>query len=82
MKACPPHDPHLPLADVSDAGPAKDVGGCRAHWFKLPKRLRDAIWRTYVPGQEISKTPSAEYLAVADEVQTWIAGEIQEGRAR
>lgn len=21
--------------------------GCSAHWFKLPKRLRDAIWRTY-----------------------------------
>ena len=29
---------------------------CRRHWFTLPKALRDAIWRTYRPGQEISKT--------------------------
>ena len=47
--------------------------GCRAHWSKLPKRLRDKIWATYRPGQEIDKNPSAEYLAVAREVQGWIA---------
>lgn len=47
--------------------------GCKAHWFKLPKRLRDRIWETYRPGQEITKTPSATYLAVAAEVQAWIA---------
>lgn len=47
--------------------------GCRAHWFALPKRLRDRIWATYQPGQEITKTPSAEYLAAAREVQDWIA---------
>lgn len=45
--------------------------GCRKHWFRLPKRLRDKIWETYVPGQEIRKDPSPEYLEVADEVQTW-----------
>jgi hypothetical protein len=47
--------------------------GCREHWFRLPKRLRDLIWKTYVPGQEISKTPSRAYLAAAREVQEWIA---------
>lgn len=47
--------------------------GCRAHWYKLPKRLRDKIWATYRPGQEIDKNPSPEYLAVAREVQDWIA---------
>jgi len=47
--------------------------GCKAHWFKLPLRLRNRIWKTYRPGQEIDKTPSAEYLAVAREVQDWIA---------
>ena len=46
--------------------------GCKAHWFRLPKRLRDAIWRTYQPGQETTMTPSAEYLEVAREVQEWI----------
>lgn len=45
--------------------------GCRNHWFTLPKRLRDAIWREYRPGQEIDKNPSKEYLEVADEVQKW-----------
>ena len=47
--------------------------GCREHWFTLPKRLRDLIWVTYVPGQEITKTPSDGYLAAARQVQTWIA---------
>ena len=46
--------------------------GCKTHWFKLPKRLRDAIWKTYVPGQEITKTPSAAYMRVAYEVRHWI----------
>lgn len=46
--------------------------GCQAHWFKLPKALRDRIWRTYRPGQEDSKTPSTAYLKVAREVQAWI----------
>lgn len=45
--------------------------GCKKHWFRLPKRLRDRIWATYVPGQEITKTPSQEYLDVADEVERW-----------
>jgi len=46
--------------------------GCKEHWFKLPKKLRDKIWATYMPGQEINKNPSEEYLAVADEVRDWI----------
>lgn len=57
-------------------GCAKDVPpamwGCRTHWFALPKHLRDEIWRTYVPGQEITKTPSMAYLTAARHVQEWI----------
>lgn len=49
--------------------------GCRAHWYALPKRLRDAIWRAYAPGQEDRMNPSAEYLRVAREVQAWIASQ-------
>lgn len=48
--------------------------GCRIHWFTLPKFLRDKVWATYVPGQEITKTPSENYLKVANEVQQWIVG--------
>lgn len=47
--------------------------GCKQHWFQLPLALRNRIWATYRPGQEVSKTPSTAYLAVADEVQKWIA---------
>lgn len=46
--------------------------GCKPHWFRLPKLLRDRIWATYVPGQEIDMTPSPEYLAAALAVQNWI----------
>lgn len=46
--------------------------GCYPHWMKLPKNLRDKIWQCYRPGQEVSMTPSEEYLEVAGEVQKWI----------
>ncbi|WP_428673619.1 hypothetical protein [Reyranella sp.] len=47
--------------------------GCRKHWFKLPKTLRDRIWQAYRPGQEDTQTPSRDYIAVARDVQAWIA---------
>lgn len=45
--------------------------GCREHWYRLPKHLRDRIWAAYVPGQEIRKDPSDEYIQVAKEVRDW-----------
>lgn len=47
--------------------------GCKQHWFTLPKNLRDRIWVAYQPGQEITMTPSDDYLSVAADVQAWIA---------
>lgn len=47
--------------------------GCRRHWYALPAVLRAKVWRAYRPGQERDMRPSAEYLAVAREVQAWIA---------
>lgn len=47
--------------------------GCKGHWFTLPKYLRDRIWATYRRGQEITRTPSGDYLQAAHEVQEWIA---------
>ena len=46
--------------------------GCKPHWFKLPKALRDQIWATYEIGQEVNGTPSDEYLVAARAVQIWI----------
>jgi hypothetical protein len=72
------HHCHWPDCD-KPVPPA--MWGCKAHWFKLPMRLRSRIWATYRPGQEISKTPSAEYLTVAHEVQDWIASAMSAGTA-
>jgi hypothetical protein len=54
---------------------------CRRHWFSLPKAMRDAIWRAYVPGQEQRKDPTSEYLRVALDAVRWLArkeGRLQE----
>lgn len=47
--------------------------GCKRHWYTLPQYLRTLIWSTYLPGQEISKTPSTQYVDAARQVQDWIA---------
>lgn len=41
---------------------------CGSHWVRLPRRLRQAIWNTYRPGQEQDGQPSAEYMAALDDV--------------
>lgn len=47
--------------------------GCKKHWFKLPRSIRDGIWRTYRPGQEDDLRPSREYVEAAEAAQRWIA---------
>jgi hypothetical protein len=47
--------------------------GCKKHWFTLPRHLQLKLSKAYVPGQEVTKTPSAEYIQVAREIQDWIA---------
>jgi hypothetical protein len=51
---------------------------CAFHWFKLPRRLRDAVWAAYRPGQEITLDPSPEWLKAAEEARQWVAE--REGR--
>ena len=46
---------------------------CRRHWFALPKRMRDAVWAEYVPGQERRKDPTEAYLIVTRECIEWLA---------
>lgn len=38
---------------------------CRSHWYKLTQNMRSDIWANYIPGQEITKSPTDEYLQVA-----------------
>ena len=46
--------------------------GCKTHWFRIPKPLRDRIWATYRPGQEKTGTPTRAYVEAARDVQNWI----------
>lgn len=46
--------------------------GCSKHWYMLPKAIRDAIFRAYVPGQENRKDPSETYIKAAQAAQLWI----------
>jgi hypothetical protein len=47
--------------------------GCKTHWYKLPLAIRRRIWRCYQPGQEVTQTPSREYIDAAREAEAWIA---------
>ncbi|MEZ5648600.1 MAG: NlpC/P60 family protein [Alphaproteobacteria bacterium] len=40
---------------------------CKQHWYSLPKDMRDAVCEKYQTGQEISKTPSREFVGAARE---------------
>lgn len=55
--------------------------GCRPHWFQLPLAMRQRIAAAYVPGQEITKTPSRAYIEAAREAQDWIRAQQQAERA-
>lgn len=63
------HRCHWPSCSIQ-VPPAK--WGCPAHWFKLPKDIRDAIWAAYVPGQEERMDPSRAYREAAERAQSWI----------
>ena len=63
------HGCHWPGCDKA-VPPA--AWGCKKHWYMLPLALRNKIWRAYRPGQEQTKTPSAQYVDVAREVRDWI----------
>lgn len=46
--------------------------GCRAHWYLLPKWIRNEIWKAYIPGQEERKDPSSEYVKIARIAHDWV----------
>lgn len=64
-----PHTCHWPGCNLQ-VRPA--FWGCSAHWFRLPKDIRDEIWRTYTTGQEETGDVSPAYLAATDRADAWI----------
>jgi hypothetical protein len=64
------HHCHAPGCDV--VVPPK-IFACRAHWFALPKQVRDAVWREYREGQERDKRPSRRYMAVQTLARAYLA---------
>lgn len=50
--------------------------GCGAHWFRLPSAIRKNIWRSYIPGQEITGNPTPQYIEAAKAAQEWIKGQV------
>ena len=51
---------------------------CKRHWFALPKKMRDAIWREYRVGQCDDMNPSDDYCRTAKECVVFLAQ--KEGR--
>lgn len=39
---------------------------CGPHWKRVPKSFQARLWRWYIPGQEIRKDPTMEYLKAAE----------------
>ena len=52
--------------------------GCRRHWFKVPKPIRDRIWATYRAGQCDDMNPSGDYCRAARDAVITVA--TKEGR--
>lgn len=47
---------------------------CKAHWYMLPKAMRDAIWSAYQKGQEQKRVrPTPEYFEAARAARNYIA---------
>jgi hypothetical protein len=56
--------------------------GCAGHWFKLPKPIRDRIWKHYRVGQEVTQRPSSEYMEAARDADTWERDYIKKNAAQ
>jgi hypothetical protein len=51
---------------------------CSRHWAMTPRAIQRAVWAHYVPGQEIRKDPTPEYLRVMGDAIEAVAA--KEGR--
>jgi hypothetical protein len=55
---------HLCHAKACEVAVPPKMFMCKRHWYMVPKPMRDEVWAVYVPGQEIRKDPTLEYLLV------------------
>lgn len=46
---------------------------CRKHWYMVPRQMRALVWLHYVPGQEVTKDPTPEYLDVVHEAIKYVS---------
>jgi hypothetical protein len=46
---------------------------CKRHWFRVPKRVRDAVWAHYRPGQCDDMNPSQAWHRAADAAIGFVA---------
>ncbi len=51
---------------------------CLRHWRMVPRNIQRAVWKEYVPGQEVTKTPTSKYLEVMQQAIRAVAE--KEGR--
>jgi hypothetical protein len=56
---------HLCHAEGCDQPVPPRMLMCRRHWFMVPKKMQDAVWDEYIPGQEVRKDPTPDYLDAA-----------------
>lgn len=69
-----PHYCHARRLTGCNAEVAPKMFMCKRHWFRLPKKMRDAIWAAYQPGQEDRLVrPTEEYFRVTDEAERYVA---------
>lgn len=61
----PPKVKHVCHATGCEVEVPPRIFMCRRHWYLVPKPMRDAIWNSYVPGQEVKKNPTRAYLDAA-----------------
>lgn len=47
---------------------------CLAHWRRLPKPIRDAIWETYRAGTSAGTHPTSEYIKNVRAAQAHLKG--------
>lgn len=55
---------HICHAEGCEVGVPPKLLFCLKHWRMTPARIKAAVWREYRAGQEMTKTPTPEYLAV------------------
>jgi hypothetical protein len=65
-------DHHCHAQGCATAVPPK-LFMCPKHWRMVPKILQRQVWANYVPGQEISKTPTSQYLDVTKRAIAFVA---------